>query len=40
MNGKESRQGGEEKFAAVLDLGQGEDADGGENSAADEVRCG
>ncbi len=40
MDGEKQGQGGEEQFAAMFDSGQGDDADGAENSAADKVRGG
>ena len=38
--GEEQRQRGEKQFAAVLDAGEGDGADGTQDSAADKVGCG
>lgn len=41
MGGEEGGERGEEELAAVLDLGEGDDTDGGEDATADKVRgCG
>ena len=39
MDGKEGGEGGEEEFAAMLDLGEGGYAERAEDAAAYEVRC-